>query len=60
MRDVPRRLPRLALRDQPSPVVDETVKKTVVNMRLDTKLLRRIDAAAKRQLSVAAARMLDE
>jgi predicted DNA binding CopG/RHH family protein len=46
---------------------DETAKKTVVNMRLDTALLRRIDAAAKRQgitrtawLSVAAARLLDE
>ena len=53
--------------DRPSPAVDETAKKTVVNMRLDTELLRWIDAAAKRQgitrtawLSVAAARMLDE
>jgi hypothetical protein len=53
--------------DQPSPAVDEVTKKTVVNMRLDTELLRRIDLAAKRQgitrtawLSVAAARMLDD
>jgi hypothetical protein len=74
MRDVLRRPLRLALRggrvhlkgdaDQPPPAVDDTA---VVNMRLDAELLRRIDAAAKRQgitrtawLSVAAARILDE
>lgn len=46
---------------------DHGRQKTVVNMRLDTDLLRLIDAAAKRQgitrtawLSVTAARMLDE
>jgi predicted DNA binding CopG/RHH family protein len=53
--------------DQPSAAVDETTKRTVVNMRLDPALLRRIDAAAKKQgvtrtawLSMAAAEKLGE
>jgi hypothetical protein len=52
--------------DRRSPATDETAKKTVVNMRLDAELLRRIDVAARRQgitrtawLSAAAARMLE-